>query len=656
MLPNPLRGGVYVAQQANNPFNSLLAIYVTAEDPASGVLVKLAGHIVADPVTGQLQTTFSNNPQLPFTDFKLDFFGGPHAALATPGSCGTFSTTSSLSPWSATGTVGSSDPFSIGSGCVSGFAPSLTAGTQNAQAGAYSPFVLSFSRSDTDQNLSGLAVKLPPGMLARLAGVQECSDTQLAAAAAKAGAQEQANPSCPAGSQVGTVTTGAGPGPSPFFLGGKAYLTGAYKGAPYGLAVVVPAVAGPYDLGTVVVRQALYVDPTTAQVTAVSDPFPTILQGIPLRLRRVDVDLNRPDFTVNPTSCNPMSITGILSSTSGLGATLSPRFQVGGCAALGFSPKLKMALTGKGKTSSGDHPTLTATLTQPFGQANIHAAKVALPLSLALDPNNSQHVCNYDVAQAVHGGAVGCPASTVVGTATAVTPLLDHPLTGKVYLVQGIRFGKNGQRIRTLPSLLLPLRGQIALDLRAQSSVNGAQQLVTTFSTIPDAPVSKFTLNITGGRKGLLVITGRGQTICGSPQVANSQFGAQSGKINTQNDTLATPCGKAASTRAHRRQARHHPGHRARPRRRKASRRGEVAEAAGPSIRARPDRDARPSPDQGSPQPPAPQAQPPDPGDAELDPGRRRHAPDADADIHDQAVSLSERACLGGRPNRAPTC
>jgi hypothetical protein len=328
------------------------------------------------------------------------------------------------------------------------------------------------------------------------------------------------------------------------------YLTGPYQGAPYGLAVVVPAVAGPLDLGTVVVRQALYVDPTTAQVTAVSDPFPTILEGIPLRIRRIDVTLDRPDFTLNPTSCNPMSVTATATSTHGTTTPVSSRFQVGGCAALPFSPKLKISLTGKGKTHSGQHPTLTAILTQSSGQANIASAKVALPLSLALDPNNSQHVCSYDVAQAVHGGAVGCPASTVVGSATAVTPLLDEPLTGNVYLVQGIRFSKQGQRIRTLPTLLIPLRGQIALDLRADSSVNGAQQLVTTFSAVPDAPVSSFTLTINGGKQGILVITGRGRNICKAPQTATATLAGQSGKTERLAIIMTKPCAhvKAAHT------------------------------------------------------------------------------------------------------------
>jgi len=554
LLPDPLKGGVYVAQQNNNPFGSLLAIYVTAE--ADGALIKLAGHVVANPVTGQLTTTFDNNPQLPFSDFKLDFYGGARAVLATPESCGSFDTQSFLSPWSGTPTVGSSDPFTISSGCVSGFSPSLTAGTQNAQAGAYAPFVLSLSRSDADQNFSGLSVKLPPGMLAKLAGVQECTVAQLAQAATNSGKAQLANPSCPAGSQVGTVTTGAGVGPDPFFLSGKAYLTGPYKGAPYGLAVVVPAVAGPFDLGTVVVRQALYIDPTTAQVTDVSDPFPTILDGIPLDIRRIDVDLNRPDFTVNPTSCDPMSVTGTATSTQGASASLSSHFQVGGCQDIGFAPKLKIALTGKGKTRSGDHPTLTATLTDPAGQANIHSAKVALPLSIALDPNNSQHVCAFATAAAVHGGPVGCPTSTIVGTATAVTPLLSQPLTGSVYLVQGLRCqsGQVSQQgtcpngataIHTLPSLLVPLRGQIALDLRAQSSVSGGK-LVTTFPTIPDAPVSQFALRINGGKKGLLVVTGRGLNICAKKQIGNADFGAQSGKTHAGNMTLSTPCGSPA--------------------------------------------------------------------------------------------------------------
>ena len=397
----------------------------------------------------------------------------------------------------------------IGAPCGGAFAPTFTAGSTNAQAGAFAPFDVSFSRSDTDQDLSGVTVNLPAGVSAKLAGIPQCSTADIAEALepGRPGAQEELVNSCPASTQVGTVETEAGPGADPFALSGKVYLTGPFDGAPFGLVEIVPAVAGPLDLGVVVIRQALNIDPTDAHVTVTSQPLPTILDGVPLRLRRVDVDLNRAGFTVNPTSCAPMSVNATLTSVGGASANDSSRFQVGGCSSLAFTPKLKLGLSGKGKTKSGDHPTLTANLTQTSGQANIKSAKVTLPLSLALDPNNSKHVCAFATAQAVHGGAVGCPSSTIVGSATAKTSLLSSPLSGKVYLVQGIRTNAQGQQIKTLPSLLVPLRGQVALDLRAQTSVSKGK-LVTTFPTVPDIPVSSFKLNISGGKKGLLVITG----------------------------------------------------------------------------------------------------------------------------------------------------
>ena len=536
-LSDPLTGAVYLAQQYDNPFNSLLAVYVTAQ--ADGVLLKLAGQVHADPITGQLTLSFDGIPQLPLSELTLDLPGGPGAVLATPDDCGSYLTASSLSPWSGTPAVASSDAFGISSGCVTGFAPAFTAAAQDKQAGAYSPLLVSFSRTDADQNFSGASVGLSPGLLAKLAGVHECSDAQLAAAAASSGTQEQASPSCPAASQVGTVQIAAGAGPDPLGLVGSAYLTGPYKNAPYGLALVVPALAGPYDLGTMVVRQALAVNPVTAQLTDTSDSLPTILQGIPLRIRSVQVDLDRPQFTLNPTSCSPMSLSGTLTSTDGRSAAISSPSQASGCQTLPFSPTLKLTLAGKGQTYSGDHPTLSATLTQRAGQANIRAIRLVLPRSLALDPRNP-HLCPYATAQQVHGGAVGCPGSSIIGTATTVTPLLSQALSGKVYLVQGIRF-ERGRRIRTLPTVLIPLRGQIAIDLRAETSVNSASQLVTTFSTIPDAAVSKLTLQINGGPKGILVITGRGRSICGKKQVATVTMGAQSGKSEALKRTLGTP-------------------------------------------------------------------------------------------------------------------
>jgi hypothetical protein len=541
---DPLTGGIFLAQPPD-PFKGALAIYSVAE--ADGVLIKLTGNIALNPTTGQLTTTFANTPQLPFSHFILNFFSGPRATLATPESCGTDTATSDMQPWSSPGTGPDKTPsasFAISSGCVSGFSPSFTAGITSPQAGAFSSFGLSFSRSDTDQELSGLSVTLPPGVLAKLAAVAECSEAQIAHARSNTGAAEQASPSCPATSQVGTAATGAGPGSDPLFLPGEVYLTGPYAGAPYGLAVVVPAVAGPFDLGTVVVRQALFVDPTDAHVTVRSDPFPSILQGIPLRLRRVDVLLDRANFTVNPTSCNATQVMGTLTSTAGANANVGSRFQVGGCRTLGFNPKLAISLSGKGKTHSGNHPTLTANLTPHSGQANIASARVTLPLSLALDPRNSQRVCSFSVAQAVQTGAPGCPANTIVGTASATTPLLSQPLSGNVYLVQGIRTNSKGQQIKTLPSLLIPLRGQLALNLRASTSVSGAGQLITMFSNVPDVAVSAFKLQITGGSNGLLVITGSRENICTASQISNATLNAQSGKQENLSIKMGTPCGK----------------------------------------------------------------------------------------------------------------
>jgi uncharacterized repeat protein (TIGR01451 family) len=573
LLSHPLDGSVYLAKQGDNPFGSLLALYIVASQ--DGVNVKLAGRIDVDQSTGQLTTTFDNQPQMPFSDLKLSLFSGDRASLTTPPACGQDTIGSTFDSWATPGVdVDQAGAFSITSGpngtpCPPDqahlpFSPVMSAGATSPSAGGFSPFVLEVQRDPGQQAITSLNVSTPPGLLARLAGVSQCSDAALASipTGLGTGAGEAASPSCPANSQVGEVQIGAGSG-SPFYLStGKAYLAGPYRGAPYSLAIVTPVLAGPFDLGNVVVRSALYLDPTSAQVTVDSDRIPTILQGIPLAIRDIRVILDRPSFTLNPTSCDPMSVSGLALGANDASSPLTSRFQVGNCNTLRFNPKLALALSGRGRTRSGDHPTLTATLTQPFGgQANIRTAQVALPLSLALDPANSQHVCDYDIAQAVHGGAVACPTSTIVGQATAQTPLLDQPLTGPVYLVQGVRFGRQGQRIHTLPTLLIPLRGQIGLDLRASSSVNGAQQLVTTFSTIPDAPVSKFTLTINGGPKGVLVITGRGQSICGKKQIASADFAAQSAKASTQNDTLATPCPKVNAKFRKRHKQRHSKKH-----------------------------------------------------------------------------------------------
>lgn len=508
---DPLVGSIYLAQPGSNPFGTPLAIYVVAE--SDGVLLKLAGRIDADPTTGQLTTTFDDNPQLPFTDFRLHFFSGPRAAFATPESCGTFPVTSALSPWSGAAAVTPGDAFAISAGCVSGFSPSFIAGVSNPQAGASSPFALSFSRSDTDQELSGISVSLPPGLIAHPAGVPLCSDAD-----ANAG-------TCPSGSQVGTAEIGAGAGTAPFFLSGKVFLTGPYKGGPYGLAVVSHAVAGPLDLGTVVVRQALKIDPNDAHVTAVSDALPTILGGIPLRLRRVDLTLDRPGFMRNPTSCDPSAVTGTISSTGGLSAPVSSRFQVGGCAGLAFSPALTLKISGRRQSTRGKHPALTATLTQPAGQANVSSAKVTLPSSLSINPANLSGICS-----AADAAALKCPANTIVGSASLLTPLLPHALSGPVYLAQA---GK-------LPGLLVVLTGAdgVSLTLHAATTFPRGGGLVTTFTGIPDAPVSSFTLTLNGGSHGILTV-GRGANLCRGTLSAAAGLVGQNGKVSSSSRSIS---------------------------------------------------------------------------------------------------------------------
>jgi hypothetical protein len=555
LLPDPLEGSLYLAAQNDNPFHSLLTGYLVAQ--GEGVTIKLAGRFDLNPHTGRITATFDNNPQQPFSDLKLHFNGGSRGVLVTPSQCGTFAIDSQLTPWSGTPPVDLTTHFTIDQNCqTGGFAPRLNAGLTNPVAGSSSSFVLRLTRSDGEQNVGSIDTVLPPGLLAKLAGVPLCPDAQAATG------------DCPAGSQVGSTTVGVGAGSTPLYIpqAGKSptavYLAGPYKGAPYSLVIRVPAQAGPFDLGTVAVRAALFVDPTDAHVTVKSDPLPQIIQGIPLSYRDIRVTVDRPGFIQAPTSCDPMQIaadvTGAplggpvsvdgqgvgFSTAAGTVAHLTDRFQVGGCSDLKFAPKLKLKLTGKRQTTDGKHPALVTTLSQGAGQANIRSANVALPLSLALDPNNSQHVCDHDQAAAVHGGRVPCPASTIVGKATAITPLLPHPLSGNVYLVQGLRTNKFGRTIRTLPTLLVPLRGpdNVAFDLRAHTNVV-KNKLVTTFENIPDAAVSQFTLTINGGRRGILVVTHH-RNLCRGKQITNASLGGQNGKRRNQKLAMTRPCVK----------------------------------------------------------------------------------------------------------------
>ena len=556
MLVDPLKGSVYLAAQDANPFHSRFGLYLTIDDKVQGLMLKLAGKVTADPVTGQLKAEFMENPQLPFTDLRLHFFDGPNAALVNPPTCGTYTTKADLTPWSAVDpahptaaeTASPTSSYNINSGPNGGkcavsksavpFAPTLSAGSQSVKAGASTPFVLDLTRADGQQELSSLNVVTPKGLTASLKGIPYCSEAQIAAARALTkGAAEQANPSCPAASQLGTVTTGAGSGPAPFYAHGKAYLAGPYKGAPLSLAIITPAVAGPFDLGNVVVRAGLYLDPVTAQITVKSDPIPQMLEGVPLRVRSVSVAMDRSKFMLNPTNCSEAAVKAEAVGSGGATAQMSSRYQVGACSSLAFTPKLALNL--KGGTQRNDHPALTATLTQPEGQANIGSVSVALPHSEFLDQAHIRTVCTR-----VQFAAKACPAGSIYGSAEAISPLLDQPLTGPVYL----RSSDN-----KLPDLVVALRGPdsqpIEIELAGRiDSVNGG--IRNSFELVPDAAVSKFVLKMRGGKKGLLV---NSRDICKRTEHAVVRMVGQNGKRADQFPKLSNSCKAAKQAKKARR-------------------------------------------------------------------------------------------------------
>ncbi len=475
-------------------------------------------------------------PQKPFSHLKPRFFGGARGEIATPESCGTYTTTGLLTPWSApeSGPGASvSDSFPINTGCVSGFAPSFTAGTTSPQAASYAPFVLSLSRQDNEQEISSLAVSLPPGLIAKLAGVGRCSEGALQAAKENpSGAAEIVSPSCPAASEVGSVEASSGVGSDPLFLPGKAYLTGPYKNAPLGLAVIVPAVAGPFDFGNVVVRTALYIDPSDAHVTAISDPFPTIvdakgadgqIDGIQPRLRSVLVKIDRPEFTLNPSSCDTKQILGTLTSTQGVQSNVSSRFQVGGCRELKFAPKFSVKTSGH--TSKADGASLFTRVAYPQGPAgtyaNIARVKVDLPKALPSRLTTLQKACT---SAQFDSNPAGCPSASVVGYAKATTPILNVPLAGPAYFVS------HGNE--AFPQLILLLQGEgISIDLVGDTLIKHGITS-STFKAVPDAPVSNFELNLPQGAFSALSANGN---LCTQKLVMPTEFVAQNGATLSQN-------------------------------------------------------------------------------------------------------------------------
>jgi hypothetical protein len=527
LLEEPLLGSVYLASPHDNPFNSLIAIYLVVKGP--GVVVKLPGEIKTDPVTGQISATFDDNPQLPFSKLHVELKDGPRAPLSNPGLCGTYTTQTELVSWSGK-TVDSNSTFTVsadGNGTPCGpaqFNPSLVAGTTSPVAGGFSPFSLQLTRTDGDGEFASIpSLTLPPGLLADVASVTgRCTDAQAATA------------SCPTTSHIGEVSTGAGAGPDPYYVSGDVYLTGPYAGDPFGLAIIVRALAGPFDLGYVVVRAGVRVN-DDGSITTKTDPLPTILQGIPLQVRDIRVLLDRPGFVLNPTNCDPMSVSGTVNSTNGLSTALSDHFQVGECSKLKFKPSFTVSTSGKTRRATG--ASLTVRVTSGKGQANIRGVHVSLPKALPSRLSTLKQACPDTV---FNTNPAACPEGSLVGSARASTPILSVPLEGPAYLVShgNLKF----------PDLVLVLQGEgIVLHITGHTDIkNGIT--TSTFNTVPDAPISSFVLKLpTGPHSALAAVppaSAKG-TLCAARLVMPTTITAQNGIVVKQSTRIAvTGCVK----------------------------------------------------------------------------------------------------------------
>ena len=508
LIEHPIEGGLYLATPHQNPFGSLVAVYLAVYDPISGVVIKLPGEVHLDSATGQVSTTFDQNPQLPFTDLEVDLLGAneapgkSRASLTTPLECGAYSASSVLAPWSGNpAATPSSSPFPISEGCVgqenqASNKPVFEAGTASPIAGSYSPFVLKLSREDGSQRFAALNVTLPPGLIGKVAGIEQCPQGDIEAAQRRSkegeGALEQNSPSCPSGSEIGVVHVGAGSG-APFYVTGKAYFAGPYEGAPFSLVIVTPAIAGPFDLGAVVVRAGLYINPTTAQVTVKSDPFPTIIDGIPLDIRSVGVDVNRNEFTLNPTSCATMAVSGEEPSTAGNTASLSDRFQAGGCATLPFKPGFSVSTSAK--ATRGDGTSVTFKISYPSSalgkEAWLSAAKFEFPKQLPARLSTIQKACPAGTFDA---NPASCGVGSRIGSAVVRTQLLPVPLEGPVYFVS------NGNQ--KFPEAVIVLQGDgVTVDLHSETFINEQTGVTSaTLPAIPGVPFEEATVTLPSGQ------------------------------------------------------------------------------------------------------------------------------------------------------------
>ena len=549
LAPGSIGGAVYVAAPLKNGPNQAgtgeqFRIFIHASGPERGVNVRLVGNVFPNVLTGQLTAVVAENPEAPFSSFQLHFRGGDRGILTSPNTCSPATTTTELTPYS--GNLDQNKPssaftlasFPTGGACpttLAGrpFAPAYSVNSDSTAAGKYSPFRVRIARTDGQQELKVVNVTLPKGLTGKLAGIPYCNANEIAAAIASSGTTQKAAPSCPAASNLGTATVAAGSGNTPYVINGQVYLSGPYKGAPLSLVVVTPAVAGPYDLGSVVVRVALNVDPVTAQINAVSDPIPNVFGGVKLDIRNINIDISRSKFMLNPTNCAAGAVAGALNGGGSNPANpaafssypVTAPFQATGCKKLGFKPKLNVKLTGP--TLRAKNPKLRAILTARKGDANLARAALTLPHSLFLDQSHIRTICTR-----VQLAAQKCPKAAIYGHAEAKSPLLSKALKGPVYLVSSNH---------ELPDLLADLRGQVNIQLHGViSSKRGG--LKTVFNSAPDVPVSKFTLNMAGGKKSLLV---NSTNTCKAPQLAVLNLKGQNGKkvVNKQFGLNIASCG-----------------------------------------------------------------------------------------------------------------
>jgi hypothetical protein len=557
LLDESLDGFVYLAQQDNpetsepgaeNPFDTDIALYLVLRNADRGILVKKPLKVEADPRTGQLVSTLEDIPQLPLSHFNLHFKEGARAALVTPSACGRYATVAKFYPSSDPGnpkTVSSDFEITKGVGggpCPSGglppFKPEFEAGSALAAAGAFSPFEMSLARHDGEQDMTKFSAILPPGVLGKLAGVAKCPDSAIAAAKTKTGRQEKASPSCPANSLIGHTLAGAGVGDSLTYVPGQLYLGGPYHGDPLSVVSITPALAGPFDAGAVVVREALTLNPETAEVQvdgAGSDPIPHILKGVVLKVRDLRIYVDRANFTLNPTSCDPSSAKATLfgayldvfDPADDVPVDLGARYRVSDCALLGFKPKLTLKL--KGGTKRGAHPVLRAIVTPRPGDANFAGALVTLPHSAFLDQAHIRTICTRVQFAANGGNGAGCPAGSIYGHVRATTPLLEEALEGPVYLRSSSH---------KLPDLAVVLHGLVDVTLASRiDSFKGG--IRSTFAGIPDAPVSKFVLTMQGGKKGLVV---NSTNLCASVNRAEARLTGQNGRQITLHPVMRAEC------------------------------------------------------------------------------------------------------------------